>query len=90
MDLSGDDGLFWVCNIVWCLCFTGDVSTGWTRSPGCLFYLVFGAFFVACTGVLLSFFMKMAANVVSAVIVLSLIVEKFTSGQGGFKLSVMS
>ena len=55
MELAGDGGLFWVYNLVCCMCLTGDVSTGWTRYSSCLFSTSFGAVVVACTGGL-SFF----------------------------------
>ena len=47
MMLIGADGLFWVFNMVWCLWFTGDVGTGWTRAAGCLFSADFGTIVVA-------------------------------------------
>ena len=65
--LDVSDGLLLVFNMVWCICLTGDVSTGWTRDTGCLFSAEFATVAVAWTGGLVSFFLKMAANDVSAV-----------------------
>ena len=67
MELDGDDGLFRVFHLVWCLCLTENVSTSWNENYGYLFYVAFGAVVVACTGIFLSYFVKMAANAVSAV-----------------------
>ena len=94
MMFSGADGLFPVCNTVWCLFLTRYMSIHWNRADGCLFYAAFGVVYiaavVACTGVLLSFFVMMADDVMSAVIVSYTIVEKGTSVWGCFKASVMS
>ena len=90
MALDGADELFRVYDLVWCFFLTGYVSTSCTRAYGCLFYETFGAVVVACTGGLLIFFVKMAAKVVSAVILSSQIASKGTSRWGCFKVTVMS
>jgi hypothetical protein len=70
---------------------TGDVSTGWIRTAGRLFSLaLIGESMSSGAGGLLYLFLKMAATVVSDVIVSSPIVEKGTSGWGCLRASVIS
>ena len=80
MTLAGDDGLL----LDW-------GREYWLDQSFWLFiFASFGAIVIACTGCLLIFFVKMAANVLSAVVVSYLIVAKFTYRWGCFKASVTS
>jgi hypothetical protein len=37
MTLAGDVGLTWFCDLVWQLCFIGEVRIGWINDDGSLF-----------------------------------------------------
>ena len=89
MTLAGSVWLFRVCNMVRFFLLTGDVSTCSPIAAGCLLSASFDAVVFACTGGLWSFFVKIAANVVSAVVLSYLIVAEGTSGWGRFKVSVV-
>jgi hypothetical protein len=73
------------------VCLTEDVSTGWISTAGRLFYVALIGESMSCgAGGLLYLFLKMAANVLSAVIVASPTVFKGTSGWGYLRESVMA
>ena len=89
MTLDRDDGLIWVCNLIWWLFLAGYMSTSCNRYAGCLFSAAFGNVAVAWTGGLLIYFLNMAANVVNSVILSNPIMEKGTSACRCFKALVM-
>jgi hypothetical protein len=73
------------------LCLVGDVSTDRTYTAGRLFSAALIGGSMRCyAGLLLYFLLKMAANVVSALIMSSTTVLKVTSGCGCLRASAKS
>jgi hypothetical protein len=73
------------------VCLIGDVSACWIDTAGPLFFAaLIGESMRCCAGILLYFLLKMAANVVSALIVSYPTVIKGTSGCGCLRASAIS